>query len=79
MKRAGAPTGLVVVALGPPPKSKHHPPTGDPANVLGISAKLRPLKSQSGGRMGGVDSMANYLSEKGPVDEGSPSDERGGA
>ena len=29
--------------------------------------------------MGGVDSMANSLSEKGPVDEGSPSDERGGA
>ena len=29
--------------------------------------------------MGGVDSMANSLSGKGPVAEGSPGDERGGA
>ena len=94
VKKAGAPTGLVVIAPGPPLKSKHRPPTGDPANVLGFFAKLRPLKSQLppeeslqlthanqvvkwGG--GGVGSMANSLSEKGPVDESSTSDERGGA
>ena len=92
MKRGGAPIGVVVVTPGPPPKSKHHPPTGDPTNVLGISAKLCPLKSQlppeESPRLahanqvvewGGVESMTNSLSEKWPVDEGSPSDERGGA
>ena len=46
VEKAGAPTGLVVVAPGLPPKSKHRPLMGDRANVLGIFAKLRLEKIQ---------------------------------